>query len=306
MKHVLVIYYSQSGQVRKALDWLTQPLTTAHHVDLRFVEIRPQVAYPFPWRRITRFFGVMPETVLGQPGPNLPLQFSTEAEARPVDLVVLAYPVWFLMPAPPVQRFLNEEAAGVVSQAHLLALCVCRGMWYHAALNVGRSLAKLTRNGWSQVVVRHHGPQWATFLSVPRKMLFGSERRSLIGLPPPEIASDDLTRLARIGEALRTFLEDAKADMPLSLSDAAPPSHQRAAIIPELCAWPFFWTSARILRWLGRHGRPLQQPAIILFAALLVLLILLVWPFLGIASGLWYALCPGWFAHRTRKATVGT
>ncbi len=193
MKRVLVFYYSQSGQVRRAMESLTHPLQAAREIQVQVREIRPQVPYPFPWRRITAFFGVMPETVLGPPGFNLPLENGDQAEQPSADLVILAYPVWFLMPAPPVQRFLIDDAPRTMHGSRVVALCVCRGMWYHAARAVQQALQQLRCTNWSQVVVTHQGPQWATFLSVPRQMLFGSEGRLLPGLPPVGLSASELS-----------------------------------------------------------------------------------------------------------------
>ena len=303
MKYVLVVYYSQSGEVRRAVESLMRPLMGAEDFDVQIVELQPRVPFPFPWRRITAFFGVMPDTVLAGHGPNLSLSLISGPESRSANLVVLAYPVWFLMPAPPVQRFLADDARRLVQQTPVVALCVCRGMWYHAALTVKRALQQLPCPRLLHIVVTHQGPQWATLLSVPRQLLFGSQRRLLPGLPPPGIATTDFSRLTNIGESLRNALRDAPPGGIPHPSDALP-AGQYKVILPELFAWPYFFGSAVVIRCLGRYCRWLYQPATVLFAALLVLLIVIGLPVLWIASKLGHALFPNWFERQTRKVSI--
>ena len=64
-KKILVIYYTQSGQLENILDRFTAPLIEAGNV---VEKVRVHVAndYPFPWTGKS-FFAVMPDCVLGVP-----------------------------------------------------------------------------------------------------------------------------------------------------------------------------------------------------------------------------------------------
>ena len=66
MKRILVVYYSQSGDVRRAAESFVEPLRSADR-ELVWSPIVPRVEYPSPWRNIHRFFNEMPECVLGLP-----------------------------------------------------------------------------------------------------------------------------------------------------------------------------------------------------------------------------------------------
>ena len=56
MKKVLVLYYSQNGQLKNVLDNFTSKLGDEEiQVDMR--SIKPKISYPFPWP-FYRFFAV--------------------------------------------------------------------------------------------------------------------------------------------------------------------------------------------------------------------------------------------------------
>ena len=49
MKKALIIYYSQTGQLKKIVDFVTSPLRD--DFELIFEELKPVPPYPFPWQR---------------------------------------------------------------------------------------------------------------------------------------------------------------------------------------------------------------------------------------------------------------
>ena len=60
-RRAVVYLYTQTGQLREVAQALTAPLE-AHGWDIRWVDVRPRDAFPFPWP-IRRFFGVFPQAV---------------------------------------------------------------------------------------------------------------------------------------------------------------------------------------------------------------------------------------------------
>ena len=69
-KKILVIYYSQSGQLRQILDNMLVDINSK--VDVDFVEIKPVQPFPFPWNA-KDFFDAMPECVEMVPSPIQPI-----------------------------------------------------------------------------------------------------------------------------------------------------------------------------------------------------------------------------------------
>ena len=107
MKKILVLYYSQTGQLTEIVNSITTELRYNNDVELVFEEIRPKEPYPFPWTG-EQFFQAFPESVKEIPCKLNPVSFDTETH---FDLVILAYQVWFLSPSIPISSFLQTGEA---------------------------------------------------------------------------------------------------------------------------------------------------------------------------------------------------
>src|SRR5262245_9928957 len=94
-KRVLVIHFSQTGQVRDIVDEVLRPLQAAPGIEVTVVPLRPVRPYAFPWS-FWRFFDTFPECIYGDPDPIEPLGLAPDQD---FDLVILAYQVWFLSPS---------------------------------------------------------------------------------------------------------------------------------------------------------------------------------------------------------------
>ena len=73
MKKVLIVHYSQTGQLSSLARNFAAPLQTAG-IQVDCVNIVPEQAFPFPWP-FWRFFDTFPETVHLKPTPILPRKF---------------------------------------------------------------------------------------------------------------------------------------------------------------------------------------------------------------------------------------
>ena len=66
MKKVLLIYYSQSGQLTQVLSSFVNGLLQNENIQTQVIRITPKEDYPFPWT-VKDFFNAMPETVMLKP-----------------------------------------------------------------------------------------------------------------------------------------------------------------------------------------------------------------------------------------------
>ena len=96
MKKVLVVYYSQTGQMTAVVDSICQSMQS-DGLSVSRECLRTRNDYPFPWP-IFRFLDVFPESVYLDPPALLPLTVDAEAD---FDLVIIAYQVWYLSPSLP-------------------------------------------------------------------------------------------------------------------------------------------------------------------------------------------------------------
>jgi len=288
MKRVLALYYSQTGQLRRALDSLLSGLDP-NEFEVHVEALRTEVEYPFPWS-FGEFLDVFPESVLGPPPALLEPEFDPDAE---YDLIVLAYTVWYLSPSLPVQAFLQSPYARVLRGRSVTTLIACRNMWHRASQGMKAQLKLLGAELRDNVVVTDQGPAWATFVTTPRWMLTGKSEQWGI-FPPAGVAARTIEELSRFGAALserRAELDDPTGG-PLLTGLGAIEIEQRM-VVPELIGRVIFPPWAGLTRALGRPGGLVRRFALYFFAASLILTILIVVPISILLRILFYPLIRG-------------
>jgi hypothetical protein len=275
MKRVLLVHFSQSGQLTRIARKLVAPLAAAADVQLVEEVLRPQVAYPFPWP-VRRFLDAMPESVLLEPPALEPL--SVRPDER-FDLVVLAYQVWYLAPCGPMTAFLKSAAGReLVRGRPVVTLVACRNMWLTAQETVKRLIRDAGGVLRDNVVFTDRASVLASFITTPRWLLTG-KRDALWGLPSAGVAETEIAQADRFGRALLEALraDGERGDAPMLTRLGAAPVDARL-ILSERAGKRAFAVWARLIRLAGPAGSPARLPLVALFAAYLVLMILLVVP----------------------------
>jgi hypothetical protein len=290
VNRILIIYYSQTGEVVRVVDRFVMELRSLD-TELVFEEIRPKADYPYPWRSIRRFFDVMPECVLGKPPEIYRCAFDSESR---FDLVVLAYPVWFLSPALPIQGFFVSPHAAVLENAQVITISVSRAMWQRASLAMKRLLAPAGAVHCDNIVVTHEGSSLLTLISTPRALLFGRRDRFLGMLPRAGASENDLERLGWLGSVVARQLSMDNSLRGTSLLRGEPAVRvNRWLVVPELMAWYCFYAWAVIIRQCGKLHAGLRTLAVYGFALFLLGLIFLGLPLTVLGTWLLYPAIRG-------------
>ncbi len=204
-KKVLVIYYSQSGQLGEILDQFTGPLSGAGH-QVEKVRVYPATPYPFPWTGKS-FFSVMPDCVLEVAAPLQPFVIK---ETR-YDLIVVGYQAWFLSPSIPSNSFLQDEKIkSVFNNTPVITVTGARNMWISAMEVVKKRLresgARLVGN--IALTDRHHN--LISFITIFQWMFKGRKERYLGIFPKPGVADEDIARCNWFGETVLEHLLSGK------------------------------------------------------------------------------------------------
>lgn len=281
MSDVLIISYSQSGEVARVVEAFSEGLRSGG-ARVTLARIEPQQAYPYPWRSIRRFFDVMPYCQLGKPPPT---SLSTFEGPQTFDLVVLAYPVWFLSPALPVQGFLRSPEATILRGANVLTISVSRAMWHQASETMKLLLVAVGARHVGNIVATHAGSTVTTLVSTPRTLLSGKRDRLMGVFPEAGVAAADIARVRGLGSVVAARLSASPPVRTGLLADEPAVSVRRRFVVPELLAWYFFHGSAVVIDRLGRLGRFFRAVGVYGFAILLVTLILVALPL--ILLGTW-------------------
>jgi len=173
-KKILVIYYTQSGQLEDILNNFTAPLIEAGNT---VEKVRVYVAndYPFPWNG-KAFFAVMPDCVLSVPTGLKPFQL----KENKYDLIILGYQAWFLSPSIPVNSILNDPAVKAVLK--------------------------------NTPVVTITGARNISFITIFYWMFKGKKGRWLGIFPKPGVSDADIAKTGDYGKTVQKYLVGANFD----------------------------------------------------------------------------------------------
>ena len=275
MKKVLVLVYSQTGQLSSIAQSLTAPLVENPGIAVHVEYLRPASPYPFPWS-LPRFLDAFPESALGIPCELAPPALPPDAE---FDLILLFYQVWYLAPSPPVTAFLRSEAGRrLLAGKPVVTVVGCRNMWMKAHERMVLLLAEIAARHIDHVVFTDRAPTLATLLTTPLWLLTG-KRRPVPGLPPAGVRDDDIQRAARFGHALADALaaDRERGNGPL-LGGLAAVEARPELMASENAGTRSFALWSRIVRLGGEPGAPLRLVFLTLFLVYLVAIILTVVP----------------------------
>jgi hypothetical protein len=277
MKRVLVVHYSQTGQLRDIVTSFVGPLEQAPDVEVTSIALKPLRPYPFPWP-FWQFFNTFPECVYEDPDPIEPLLLAADAE---FDLIVIAYTVWFVSPNLPTLAFLKSvEAKRLLKGKRVITLIGCRNMWLMAQERMKEHIASLGGRLIDNVALVDRAHMAATFISTPMWMLTGKRGPFLRGkVPRAGVPIDEVARAARFGEAIARQLRERRSDdyTPM-LKGLSAVSINEGLIASETIVRRSFRVWGGLLRALGNRRSITRRIVLGLYVLFLVTLILTVVP----------------------------
>jgi hypothetical protein len=214
MKKILVVYYSQTGQLKKIVDSILGPLDS--EVKLIYEELKPVPAFPFPWNGMP-FFQAFPESVKEIPCQLEPLKCNPDAD---YDLVILAYQVWYLSPSIPVSTFLQSKAGReLLKDKPVITLLGVRNMWIMAQERVKERIAEAGGRLVGNIVLADPAPNLKSVITIVRWMMKGDKapfRKYGISFPAAGVPEDAIFKSVVFGEIIRKSIQDG------SLTDLQP------------------------------------------------------------------------------------
>ena len=296
MKRVLLVCHTQTGQLRRCADSLLAPILAAGDVQLDVFDPQPQTPFPFPWR-VDHFLDVMPESVLEIPVPMQPMQIPHER----YDLILFAWQVWYLAPSLPITAFLASDAAKVLKDTPVIALCACRNMWHGGWLKLKARLDTLGARVLDHIVLVDQGPAWATFVTTPRWVWTG-KKNAFGPFPPAGVSDKDIEALGPLGEKIRDALREGRLSTSvLKGASPAPLTVMRKYVLPEFLAGYVFAAWARLIRGAGSIWKGFRLPIELLFLAWLWSAVLLLLPVLVLVAVVVRVGFKGWFNGRVAE-----
>ncbi|MBC9913740.1 dialkylrecorsinol condensing enzyme [Chitinophaga varians] len=201
---VLVVYYTQTGQLKRIIDHVLAPL--ANTVDITYEELVPETPFPFPWGK-QQFYDTMPETVQDTPRGIRPLKVDVNAH---FDLVLLAYQPWFLSPSQPTAAFLQSEAAArLLKGKQVITLLGSRNMWLNAQERVKGYLHRMGANLVGNIVLVDKSPNLISLITILR-WAFKGKKEATRFLPQAGVQENEIVTANRFAGPISAALETRK------------------------------------------------------------------------------------------------
>jgi len=204
VKHILIIYYSQTGQLKQIVDSIAEPLLNDNQ--LFFEELKPVPAYPFPWNGMP-FFQVFPESVNEIPCDLEPFQNNIDED---YDLVILAYQVWYLSPSIPISSFLQSEyASKIIKGKPVITVIGVRNMWIMAQERVKSRINELGGRLVGNIVLTDPASNLVSVVTIVRWMMNGEKVAfKWLGkqFPPAGVPQKDIDHASAFGSIITESL----------------------------------------------------------------------------------------------------
>ena len=201
MKRVLVVYYTQSGQLKEIIDSVLSPLT---EVTIDFFPIDTVTPFPFPWTGDT-FFDAFPESYLQIPQPLQPFNLSH----TDYDLVILGYQVWYLSPSIPFNSFLQHpEAKKLLRGKPVITISGTRNMWVMAHQKVKKLLTDCGAHLVGNIALtdRHHNH--ISVITIVQWLFSGDKNKRYLGVfPKAGVADKDIQDASIYGTLITPHLQ---------------------------------------------------------------------------------------------------
>ena len=279
-KHILVISYSQTGQLNELTQHFLQPLKQQENIVIEECQIKPIQPYSFPWKFIP-FFNQFPESVHLKPVPiETPI-----LQREKYDLVIIAYSVWFLSPSQPITAFLQSEQAKILRNTPVITLIGCRNMWLMAQEKMKKMLTALDVNLIGNVVKTDQSNAWASFITTPAWM-FSGKKRYFSWLPSAGISDADMQDMQRFGCRLVQILnENQPLDKSLFQNMGAVKIDEKL-MMSEKVGHRSFYIWGKLLLKCGQISPVFRQAVLYFYIVFLIILILTVVPLSAVVKRL--------------------
>ncbi len=205
MKNILVINYSQTGQLDEILENF---LTPFKDFDIERLKIYPKNEFPFPWSSEV-FFDKMPETVLEQPIDLEPFELKREK----YDLIIIGYQPWFLSPSLPVTALLTDpKFKPILKNTPVATVIGARNMWINSQKSIVRWIEEADGILVANIPFCDKVQNHISALTILHWMLTGKKNKKWGILPLPGIKQSDIDAAEIYGQPLAAAAKNANFD----------------------------------------------------------------------------------------------
>jgi hypothetical protein len=304
MKKILIIYYSQTGQIKEIVDSVTAPLKKDNQ--LFFEELKPVPAYPFPWSSMS-FFQVFPESVREIPCELEPFKNDPDED---YNLVILAYQVWYLSPSIPVSSFLQSETAKKIFKGKpVITVIGVRNMWIMAQERVKSRINELGGRLDGNIVLADPAPNLVSVITIVRWLINGEKGAfKWLGkqFPPAGVPQKEIEDAASFGTIINESLSAGNYNlMQEKLVQAGAVKVDPVLMNIEKRGKMMFGIWAKIILKKGPYNDPAREGRLKVFKYYLFMVIYLISPIVSGLFRLIFLLNPRAASHIRKRYGLG-
>ncbi|MFL5763258.1 MAG: dialkylresorcinol condensing enzyme DarA [Bacteroidia bacterium] len=289
MKKILVVYYTQTGQLEKAIRSTLAPLE--NNAEITYAHIRPKKSYPYPWSYM-EFFDIFPETVHGIPAELEPLPFNPDEH---YDLVVIGYQPWFLSVCVPVNSFLQTpEAKRLLKGKPVVTILACRNMWLNGQEKMKKQLLGLEAKLVGNITYVDKAANLVSLVTVLAFVLAGKKEKFMGIFPKYGVSDKDLLEQApTFGESIKSHLNTGNYEtLQAELVSKGAVNIKRSLMLMEGRGKMLFPIYADYISRKGTAGSADRRTRVRIFGIVLPTAILILSPIITIVSRLAPVLAP--------------
>ena len=210
MKNVLLIYYSQSGQLREIAENIAKPLLNSEEIEVTFYEIKLEKPFPFPWNN-DAFFDAFPESFLQIPTKLKPIPI--EILNFKYDLILLHYQVWYLSPSIPINSFLKSDEAKILfNNTPVVTVSGSRNMWIMAQEKIKFLLKQNNAQLKGNIALTDRVGNLISVITIVEWMFSGVKKRYLGIFPLPGVSEKDIHESSKFGDVILASLQERNFD----------------------------------------------------------------------------------------------
>lgn len=282
MMRILVLYYSQTGQLRQILDNILTDIKDKMIID--YATFEPEKAFPFPYKA-SEFFDAMPETVERIPVNMKPLP--QEILDKAYDLVLFGYQPWFLNPSQPTTSFLKSATAKQLLKGKPVVTVIgCRNMWLHGQEKVKEDLREIGANLVGNIVLTDTNTNLISLLTIIR-WAFTGRKEATKWLPAAGVQNRDIQAAQRFGLPIYTHLTDNNlSSLQVKLLEAGAINLNPGLVLLEKSGIKKFRFWAKFIRQKGGPGDINRLGRVMLFKNLLLVGIFILSPISSLTAAI--------------------
>ncbi len=205
-KNILVIYYTQSGQLEDIMKNVARPFEDKNEeYEVTYYNIQLKKDFPFPWSSDV-FFNTFPESYLQIPSEIIPPP--EEVLNKKFDLVLFGYQVWYLTPSIPIISFLKSGyAEGILKDTPVVTVSGTRNMWMLSQEKLKVYLKNLNAKLVGNIALVDRHDNYTSVLTILRWMTTGKKEKSGM-LPAAGVSDQEIAGSGKYGKIIEKHLSE--------------------------------------------------------------------------------------------------